>query len=194
MAPAIVAGLGNPGKTYADTRHNLGFRVLDALANRSGTSFRADSRINGTVAKTTLAGRTTWLLKPLTFMNESGVCIGALVAFLKLPVESLLVVHDDITLETGAAKLSTGGGTGGHNGVASILQHLPANSFARLRIGIGGKHWPEQELTDHVLGKLTEEEQTVFSGRLATYIQNIETWLEQGTAKAQNFINKKQKQ
>jgi PTH1 family peptidyl-tRNA hydrolase len=194
MAPAIIAGLGNPGKVYADTRHNLGFLVLDALAARAGAVFGADSRVKGALAKAVFAGRAAWLVKPLTFMNESGACVGALVSFLKLPAESLLVVHDDITLEVGTAKLSVGGGAGGHNGVADILRRLPENVFARFRIGIGGKHWPGQDLADHVLGKLSSEEQAVFDGKLETYIQGIETWLEQGTAKAQNFINKKTKQ
>lgn len=190
MAPAVIAGLGNPGPEYADTRHNTGFRVLDALATRAGTRFTAQSRVNGAVAKATLDNRLVWLVKPLTYMNESGRCIGPFVQFLKTPVESLLVVYDDITLPPGAMKLTIGGSDGGHNGITSILQCLP-NTFARFRIGIGGKRYPGQDLADHVLGKLTEEEQTTITTKLDTYIQGIETWLSRGTAFAQNFINKK---
>ena len=193
MAPAVIAGLGNPGHEYTGTRHNVGFSILDALATRAGVPFTNDSRANGTFAKTTLANRTVWLVKPLTYMNDSGRCVAPFVQFLKVPVESLLVVHDDITLPPGTAKLSTGGGDGGHNGLTSLLQHLP-NTFARYRIGIGGKHWPGQDLAAHVLGKLTADEQTIHQTQLQQHIQGIETWLDRGTAYTQNLINKKQPQ
>jgi PTH1 family peptidyl-tRNA hydrolase len=191
MAPAVIAGLGNPGPEYAGTRHNLGFHVIDALAARAAATFTNDTRAQGTTAKTTLAGVPVWLVKPLTFMNESGQCVGPLVRFLKVPTEQLLVIHDDITLPPGTAKLTTGGGDGNHNGLTSLLQHLP-NTFARLRIGVGGKHWPGQNLADHVLGKLTPDEQNAIQAQLNFYIQGVETWLQQGTAHAQNLINKKQ--
>jgi PTH1 family peptidyl-tRNA hydrolase len=190
---AVIAGLGNPGQEYAQTRHNLGFRVLDALAAATGAVFKDDLRAAGTTAKTTRADCTLWLVKPLTYMNDSARCIAPLVQFLKVPIERLLVVHDDITLPPGTVKLSTGGGDGGHNGITSLLQRLP-NTFARLRIGIGGKHWPGQDLADHVLGKLTADEQAIHQTQLNFYIQGIETWLDQGTAQAQNLINKKQQQ
>ncbi|MDR2512584.1 MAG: aminoacyl-tRNA hydrolase [Puniceicoccales bacterium] len=190
MVPAVIAGLGNPGTVYAQTRHNTGFHVLDALASRARATFRVDSLANGLAAKATLGGRVAWLVKPLTYMNDSGTCVSAHLQFYKLPVEGLLVVHDDINLALGAVKLSVGGGDGGHNGLTSILQHLP-NTFARLRIGIGGKHWPGQDLADHVLGKFTDEEQTILANHTAFYVQGIETWLAKGTSITQNFINRK---
>ncbi|MDR2845454.1 MAG: aminoacyl-tRNA hydrolase [Puniceicoccales bacterium] len=188
--PAVIAGLGNPGPEYADTRHNTGFRILDALATRAGATFTSQFRANGAVAKTTLASRPVWLVKPLTYMNDSGRCVGPYAQFLKIPPENVLVVYDDITLATGTVKLTTGGSDGGHNGITSLLQHLP-NTFARFRVGIGGKHWPGQNLADHVLGKLTFEEQKIITEKLTFYIQGIEIWLTQGLAIAQNLINKK---
>ena len=190
MVPAVIAGLGNPGTVYAQTRHNIGFQVLDELASRAKVAFQADPRANGLATKVTLAGRTTWLVKPLTYMNDSGSCIASHLQFYKLPVEGLLVVHDDINLVPGAVKLSVGGGDGGHNGLTSILRYLP-NIFARLRIGIGGKHWPGHNLADHVLGKFTDEEQATLTNHITYCIQGIETWLSQGTTIAQNFINRK---
>ncbi|MDR3228667.1 MAG: aminoacyl-tRNA hydrolase [Puniceicoccales bacterium] len=188
--PAIIAGLGNPGAEYADTRHNTGFRLLDALAATAGAAFTADSRMRGATAKAVFAGKTVWLVKPLTYMNESGRCIGPLLAFLKTPPAELLVIYDDITLAPGVPKLTTGGGDGGHNGIKSLLGHLP-NTFARYRVGIGPKHWPTQDLANHVLGKLSPDEQIAHDAQRENHINNIKHWLLHGTAKAQNLINKK---
>ena len=194
MAPAVIAGLGNPGFEYTDTRHNIGHHVLTALTTRLHATLAASvPRAGGaTATKTTHAGRTLWLLKPNTYMNESGRGIAPHLQYHKIPAESLLVIHDDITLEPGTVKLSTGGGDGGHNGITSILQYLP-NTFARLRIGIGGKRYPGQDLADHVLGKLTAEELAIHAAQLDSYLQAIEIWLARGTPLAQNQINKKTK-
>lgn len=190
MGPAVIAGLGNPGAAYAETRHNAGYRLVDALAKIAGVGFKIESRVNGAIAKADIAGRAVWLVKPLTFMNESGRCVGPFCQFLKIPAESALIVYDDITLAPGAVKLTVGGSDGGHNGITSLLQSMP-NTFQRFRIGIGPKHYPGQDLADHVLGKLTTEEQAIFSEKLPFFIQGVETWLSRGTAIAQNFINKK---
>lgn len=193
MAPAVIAGLGNPGSAYAETRHNAGYRIVDTLAQRAGAVFQNDTRLNGAIAKITLQHRPAWLVKPLTFMNASGECLGSFCQFYKIPFEQMLVIYDDITLAPGAVKLTVGGGDGGHNGITSLLQHVP-NIFPRLRIGIGAKHYPGQDLADHVLGKLTPDEKTIFTEKITFYVQGIETWLAQGTAIAQNFINKKTSQ
>ncbi|MGH3033939.1 MAG: aminoacyl-tRNA hydrolase [Gaiellaceae bacterium] len=130
----LVAGLGNPGREYADTRHNVGFMVADELARRHGASFR--SKFSGEVADVRLDGRVA-LLKPQTFMNESGRSVGAAVRFFKVPPEALLVVHDEVDLEPGRLQARLGGGLAGHNGLRSVAQHLRTGDFLRLRVGVG---------------------------------------------------------
>jgi peptidyl-tRNA hydrolase, PTH1 family len=130
----LVAGLGNPGREYADSRHNVGFMVADELARRHGASFR--SKFSGEVADLRLDGRVA-LLKPQTFMNESGRSVGAAVRFFKVPPEALLVVHDEVDLEPGRLQARLGGGLAGHNGLRSVAQHLRTGDFLRLRVGVG---------------------------------------------------------
>jgi peptidyl-tRNA hydrolase, PTH1 family len=130
----LVAGLGNPGREYADTRHNVGFMVADELARRHGASFR--SKFSGEVADLRLDGRVA-LLKPQTFMNESGRSVGAAVRFFKVPPEALLVVHDEVDLEPGRLQARLGGGLAGHNGLRSVAQHVRTGDFLRLRVGVG---------------------------------------------------------
>jgi PTH1 family peptidyl-tRNA hydrolase len=130
----LVAGLGNPGREYADTRHNVGFMVADELARRHGASFR--SKFSGEVADLRLDGRVA-LLKPQTFMNESGRSVSAAVRFFKVPPEALLVVHDEVDLEPGRLQARLGGGLAGHNGLRSVAQHLRTGDFLRLRVGVG---------------------------------------------------------
>ena len=182
MSPAIIVGLGNPGPAYAGTRHNMGFSLVDALASQTQVALKSDSRFCAAIAKTSVNGCPVWLVQPLTFMNLSGRAVQSVSHFFKVPAESVLV--------PGTAKLSLGGGAGGHNGISSILQSLP-NTFSRFRLGIGPKQFPEQDLADHVLGKLSLAEQTLFREKLPFYIQGVNTWLGQGLAIAQNLINKK---
>jgi PTH1 family peptidyl-tRNA hydrolase len=131
----LVAGLGNPGREYAATRHNIGWLVVDELARRHGGSWR--SKFSGQLAEVRLDGLRLALLKPETYMNESGRSIGAAVRFFKAPQESLLVVHDDVDLEEGRLQARLGGGLAGHNGLRSIAQTLSSQEFLRLRIGVG---------------------------------------------------------
>ena len=131
----LVAGLGNPGREYAGNRHNVGFMVCDELARRHGGSFR--SKFSGELAEVRLEGARVALLKPQTFMNESGRSVGAAVRFFKVPAEELLVVHDEVDLEPGRLQARLGGGLAGHNGLRSIAQHLRTPEFLRLRVGVG---------------------------------------------------------
>ncbi|MGB0722502.1 MAG: aminoacyl-tRNA hydrolase [Gammaproteobacteria bacterium] len=133
---SLIVGLGNPGPEYDQTRHNAGFWFVDELARRHGASFQNESRFHGEACRLTLNGRDVRLLKPLTFMNRSGQSIGALARFFKIPVEHILVVHDELDLPPGTARLKKGGGHGGHNGLRDSIAHL-GKDFARLRIGIG---------------------------------------------------------
>jgi PTH1 family peptidyl-tRNA hydrolase len=131
----LVAGLGNPGREYRETRHNAGFMAVDELARRNGVSFR--SKFSGRIGDVRLDGRRLALLEPQTYMNESGRSVAAALRFYKLPLESLLVVHDDVDLEIGRLQARLGGGLAGHNGLRSIVQQLGSAEFLRLRIGVG---------------------------------------------------------
>ena len=188
--PALVVGLGNPGTEYALTRHNVGFIVLDAFAAKLGATFTIDSRRQCAEAKASVDGRTIRLLKPLTYMNESGKCCGPYTAFHKISPADMIVVYDDITLAPGTVKLTAGGSDGGHNGIKSLLAHLP-NTFARYRVGIGPKRFPDRPLADHVLGAMTPEELTLLKEKLPFHLRALETILLRGVAEAQNLTNKK---
>lgn len=138
MSPPLdlIVGLGNPGGNYAQTRHNAGFWFVDALARLHGGVFRPEAKFQAQTCKISLAGRDCWLLKPTTFMNRSGVAVAAMAGFYKIPATSILVVHDELDLPPGTARLKQGGGHGGHNGLRDIIAQLGVN-FMRLRIGIG---------------------------------------------------------
>jgi peptidyl-tRNA hydrolase, PTH1 family len=131
----LVAGLGNPGREYEQTRHNVGWLVADELARRHGGSFR--SKFSGRVTEVRVGDLRLALLKPETYMNESGRSVGAAARFYKVPPEQTLLVHDDVDLEEGRLQARLGGGLAGHNGLRSIAQHLRTNDFLRLRIGVG---------------------------------------------------------
>ena len=133
---SLVVGLGNPGREYEDTRHNAGFWWVDQLASRVNGAFRADSKFSGHVAKSASAP-ITWLLKPSTFMNRSGTSVGALAKFYRIEPAQILVVHDELDLPAGEAKLKLGGSHGGHNGLKDIDAHLGTRDYWRLRLGIG---------------------------------------------------------
>jgi PTH1 family peptidyl-tRNA hydrolase len=131
----LVVGLGNPGREYRETRHNVGFRVVEELARRHGASFR--SKYSGSLAELRLGERRLALLEPLTYMNESGRSVAPAVRFFKLPLDSLLVVHDEVDLEVGRLQARLGGGLAGHNGLRSVSTHLGSAEFLRLRVGVG---------------------------------------------------------
>ena len=133
---SIIAGLGNPGPEHRLTRHNAGFWFVDALARAHGAQFRPHSRYHGEICRVTLEGHDVVLLKPQTYMNRSGIAVRALVDYLKAPVAELLVVHDELDLPVGVARLKFGGGPGGHNGMRDVVTHCGPD-FWRLRIGIG---------------------------------------------------------
>jgi PTH1 family peptidyl-tRNA hydrolase len=131
-----IIGLGNPGAKYDNTRHNVGFWFVDALAHTAMASLHEERKLHGVTARIELAGKRVHLLKPATYMNESGRAVQALAAYFKLAPDALLVVHDDLDLPPGTARLKFGGGHGGHNGLRDITRHLGPD-FARLRLGIG---------------------------------------------------------
>ena len=133
---SLIAGLGNPGPEYAETRHNAGFRFLDAVLSGTGVPMRRESRFNGDVARMDIGGRELWLLAPQTFMNHSGESLAKFANYYKIPVGEILVVHDELDLAPGTVRLKIGGGNGGHNGLTDVTEKLGPD-YARLRIGIG---------------------------------------------------------
>ena len=133
----LVAGLGNPGAKYEQTRHNAGFWFVDEVARQVNACFKSESKYKSEVARCAIAGNDCRLQKPMDFMNRSGMPVASLAAFYQIPRSSILIVHDDLDLPPGTVKLKRGGGHGGHNGLRDLIPHLGGNDFLRLRIGIG---------------------------------------------------------
>ena len=147
---ALIAGLGNPGPGYKGTRHNAGFWFIDELSQHYSLDFKLESRFQGEVASPQIKGLPIRVLRPVTFMNESGQSVASLMRYFAIEPGSLLVVHDDLDLEPGVARLKEGGGHGGHNGLRDLIRHLDSNDFVRLRLGIGHPGHPD-DVTDYVL-------------------------------------------
>jgi len=184
----LVAGLGNPGRDYADHRHNVGFLVGDELARRHGGSFR--SKFSGELAELRLDGARVALLKPQTYMNESGRSVGAAVRFFKVEPEDLLVVHDEVDLAPGRLQVRLGGGLAGHNGLRSIAQHLGTGEFLRLRVGVGRpERGDPRPVADFVLSPFSPEiEVDELVGRAA---DAVETLVREGLEGAQQRFNER---
>src|SRR6476661_1908293 len=182
----LVVGLGNPGREYERTRHNAGWLVLDELARRHGGSWR--SKFSGSLAEVRLGDLRLALLKPETYMNDSGRSVGAAVRFFKVEPEQVLVVHDDVDLEAGRLQARAGGGLAGHNGLRSLAQHLGSQDFLRLRIGIGrpGRGDP-RPVADWVLSPFSPEEDA--EGLIARAADAVETIANDGLDAAQQRFN-----
>jgi PTH1 family peptidyl-tRNA hydrolase len=199
--PKFVVGLGNPGSEYAATRHNMGFVVLDRLAKELNCSFRRKWRFSAEVAEAVASGGSkVYLAKPRTYMNRSGVAVGALLRWLKLEPAEMLVVVDDADLPLGQVRLRASGGSGGHNGLRSIIETLGGNeAFARLRVGIGrpaagaGSSDAERgaDMTDHVLSRFATAEQAAAEQASATAVEAIQCCLREGLAEAMNQFNRR---
>jgi PTH1 family peptidyl-tRNA hydrolase len=169
----LVAGLGNPGREYERTRHNAGWLVLDELARRHGGSWR--SKFSGSLSEVRLGDARLALLKPETYMNESGRSLGAAARFFKVEPEQVLVVHDDVDLETGRLQARAGGGLAGHNGLRSLAQHVGSQDFLRLRIGVGrpGRGDP-RSVADWVLSPFApEDDAETLVSRAADAVETI---------------------
>jgi PTH1 family peptidyl-tRNA hydrolase len=161
----LIVGLGNPGREYEATRHNAGFWWVDELARTHNANFKADSKFHGLVARASLHGHEVHLLKPQTFMNASGRGVIALALFYKILPDQILVVHDELDLPPGSAKLKLGGGHGGHNGLKDIIAHLGTKDFWRLRVGIGHPG-DRAEVVNFVLNAPRKEEQVLIDEAL----------------------------
>ncbi|MET1009699.1 MAG: aminoacyl-tRNA hydrolase [Gaiellaceae bacterium] len=184
----LVAGLGNPGREYARTRHNIGHMVADELARRQSGSFR--SKFSGELSEVRLDGSRVALLKPLTYMNESGRSVGAAVGFFKLPAEQLLVVHDEVDLDLGRLQARLGGGLAGHNGLRSVAQHVGTPEFARLRIGVGRpERGDPRPVADWVLSPFTDEVDV--EALVARAADAVEAVVRDGLDEAQQRFNER---
>jgi len=183
----IVVGLGNPGDQYAKTRHNIGWMVVDRLADRAGWSGRGRTRDASAIAGGRFRGLDLTLVKPLTWMNDSGIAVRKVLAREHVPLGDLLVVADDFALPFGKLRFREGGGAGGHNGLASIIDELSTEAFSRLRIGIGE---PGRDAIDHVLSTFAPEERQRLDELLDAAADAVERWARDGTSKAANQFNK----
>lgn len=188
-APRLIVGLGNPGETYRDTRHNVGYMVLDEVARRMSTVFQHEKRWNCLLARS----GATWLLKPLTFMNASGEAVSAVGRFHKIQPAETLVVFDDVDMPVGALRLRPSGSAGGHNGMRSIISHLGTDAFPRLKLGIAaeGGRPAGHKLSGHVLGRFTEDERAGVLQAVDRAADAILLALRSGLEAAMNLFNRK---
>ena len=191
--PKLVVGLGNPGKEYEGTRHNIGFAVLDRLAEKFGCSFRSKWRFSAKIAEAATgdAGKVV-LAKPQTFMNRSGTAVNALLQWLKVEPAQLLVVVDDADLPLGQIRLRIAGGSGGHNGLRSIIETLGGNEeFARLRVGIGRSAPLGADISGHVLGRFAPSERDLAEQAVVVAVEAVDCCLREGLTEAMNQFNRK---
>jgi peptidyl-tRNA hydrolase, PTH1 family len=189
IIPQLIVGLGNPGNKYAQTRHNVGFDLLDSLAKRWQISFSDRKQFQGIYGEGVGFNNTKLrLLKPQTFMNLSGRSVRATIDWFKLPPESVLVIYDDLDLPLGKIRLRLAGSAGGHNGMKSIISHLGTQKFPRVRIGID-KSTGEKDTISHVLGKFSATETPVINEVIYLVNDAIEVSLKQGVEQAMNLYN-----
>jgi PTH1 family peptidyl-tRNA hydrolase len=186
MSLFLLVGLGNPGPQYLWTRHNAGFMVLDRFAARHGVTV-SRKNFGGLTAETSLEGTRLVLLKPQTFMNLSGRSVAAAARFHKVPAERIVVIHDDLDLPYGSARLKEGGGHGGHNGLRSIVQELGTSSFLRLRVGIDRSPYPD--VAGYVLQSFSAAEMEGLADILDGAVDALETLLSGGVGKAMSLFN-----
>jgi len=181
----LIAGLGNPGQKYNNTRHNLGFAVIELLKD-SLEILKTDLKSNYILFKCSFKGDIVYLLKPLTYMNLSGNAVREVMSYYKIPLEDLLVIYDDMDLPFGRLRYRVKGSAGGHNGMKSIIENLKSQDFKRLRIGIGKN---ERNTISHVLGKFTKEEKQVLEVTLKTIEESLIYFLNNGIEKTMSKYN-----
>jgi peptidyl-tRNA hydrolase, PTH1 family len=187
VAPALIVGLGNPGKTYDRTRHNIGFAAVEKFARKHGLEFKKQLKFKGALAVGKIGDDPVILLMPLTFMNLSGEAVVLVMHYFQVDLSRLLILTDDVALPLGQLRIRINSGSGGHNGLKSVEACLQTNRYPRLRIGVGDRQ--EGDLADHVLAKFSEEEEKLVPGVLDRVIQAVEIWLDKGLTSAMNLTN-----
>lgn len=190
IIPRLIVGLGNPGNSYQDTRHNIGFMVMDVLATRLGTAFQVEKRWESHVAK--FSGG--FLVKPQTYMNLSGRAVGSVGRFYKITPQETLVVFDDVDLPLGRLRLRASGSAAGHNGLKSLISTLGTDQFPRVKVGIGADSGRPagDRLVGHVLGKFSEEEKAAVAQAVDRAADAVMGALKSGLGAAMNFFNRKE--
>ncbi|HQW52428.1 MAG: aminoacyl-tRNA hydrolase [Acinetobacter sp.] len=184
---SLIIGLGNPGKEYAQTRHNAGFWFVEQLADRYGITLKADPKFHGYSGRGQIEGHDTRLLLPTTFMNRSGQSVVPFAKFYQISTEAILIAHDELDMNPGVIRLKSGGGHGGHNGLRDIVPHIGAN-FHRLRIGIGHPGSKEQ-VSGHVLGKAPSSEQALMDAAIEYALSKTKMLVQGQVSQAMNQIN-----
>jgi PTH1 family peptidyl-tRNA hydrolase len=184
----LIVGLGNPGRRYHETRHNIGFAVADELARRSGAVYE-HSRVNALAARVGAGPSAVLIVKPLTMMNLSGEAVAGLAHFFKVETTAILVVADDVNLPLGRLRLRARGSAGGHNGFRSIIGLLGTEEFPRLRVGVG-RGDPRRELADHVLARFDADEADAVVESVARAADAVECFIAEGVEAAMNRFNR----
>ena len=186
----LIAGLGNPGRRYAGTRHNLGYAVVETLAERWNTDVsRYESRFEGQMGAADVAGERVWLLMPTTFMNLSGRSVGSAARYYNIECADLLVICDDLDLPDGRIRLRSSGSAGGQKGLSDILRNLSTDEVPRLRLGIGSVH--KSATVEHVLSRFSPDEQVTADQAVRMAADAAECWVRRGIDAAMNEFNRK---
>jgi PTH1 family peptidyl-tRNA hydrolase len=188
QAISLIVGLGNPGPEYAETRHNAGFRFVDALLAGSGEMARSESRFNAEVSRLRIAGRDVWLLAPQTYMNHSGEAVVKFAHYYKIAPAAILVAHDEIDIPPGAVRVKFGGGDGGHNGLKDVTAQLGTAEYARLRIGVGHPGAASQ-VVSYVLKRAPAAEQELIDSAIARAKNHIEEIVQGQLEKVMNVLH-----
>ncbi len=184
----LIVGLGNPGREYEKTRHNAGFRAIDVLAQKLGCKIDR-LKFQGLYCQTNCDGKKLYLLKPQTYMNLSGRSVLQLSAYFNIPPKNIIVLFDDISLPPGRLRIRGDGSAGGHNGIKSIIAELGTQDFPRVKIGVGGKAHPDQDLADHVLSAFSTKEEKDLISALERAADAALTVMEKGVPEAANRYN-----
>ena len=185
----LLIGLGNPGTQYENTRHNAGFMVVDAFCEKYSINLNKN-KYKALFGEGQVCGKRVLVAKPQTFMNNSGEAVSAIAGFYKIPLSRLLVVSDDISLAPGKMRIRVKGSAGGQKGLNSIIEHLSTNEFARIKMGVGDRPDRESDITNWVLGRMSEEDRDLFENAKENAIKAIETILKDGVDSAMNRYNR----
>ena len=184
----LIVGLGNPGEQYENTRHNVGFRVVEELAERQNAPIQR-LKFKALTNLLTVGGEKVLVMKPVTYMNLSGEAVRPAADFYKIPPERILVISDDTALDVGKLRVRRGGSAGGHNGLKSIIQHLGTDQFPRIRVGVGKKPHPDYDLADWVLGKFQGEDKKAVDAAVKRAADAVECLVQYGPDQAMNRFN-----
>jgi len=184
----LLVCLGNPGKQYENTRHNIGFLTADEIERRSGVKINK-LRYRALTGEVKLGGERVLVMKPQTYMNLSGEAVKLAGAFYKIPPERVIVISDDVSLPLGKLRIRANGSAGGHNGLKNIIQHLGTDAFPRIKVGVGAPAHPEHDMVDWVIGNFTPAEKKVVSEAVGKAADAVECLIEKGVSEAQNKFN-----